>query len=284
MKFEHSTYQKPLSMIGLGGGASSLSYAGAAGAIVTDNLSVHWDFGDTSSWDRSSTTINDLSGNSNGGTFPSGVSYVSSQGGHATKTNQNPITMTSDVFSINGANPWTLEFWHNATLYASSQGLFQDWFYHYPLSGGSAYQYNPGIGFWQSTTYGVSGEGMINPGTTGGSPGPLDNRPTSTQSLFETNHYSGSTTGWQQIVVSRESTSTNGFKVYRNGSNIYTGTSGINFDCRTVPSGYVMLIRQRNIFTTGGDMGIFRMYTGAGLTSVQVQQNYNAQKARFGIS
>ena len=31
MKFENSTYQQPLSMIGLGGGATSLSRGGAAG-------------------------------------------------------------------------------------------------------------------------------------------------------------------------------------------------------------------------------------------------------------
>tara|TARA_B100001778_G_scaffold282699_1_gene248349 strand:+ start:6262 stop:7401 length:1140 start_codon:yes stop_codon:yes gene_type:complete len=39
MKFEHSLYQKPLSMTGFGGGATSLSVAGAAGGNPFDNMS-----------------------------------------------------------------------------------------------------------------------------------------------------------------------------------------------------------------------------------------------------
>jgi hypothetical protein len=259
----------------------------SAAPIVTSNLALHYDFGDTNCWNQSGTAVTDLTGNGNNSTLPSSnVSYGSGQGGHLSKANAGAVTLSTDVFPINGANPFALEYWVNHDPLASNQhALFQDWYYHYPLySGVPAYQYNAGVGYWQQTNYGVAGEGMNGSGTTGGSPGPLSGRPDSTITYFESNYYTGSSTGWEQLVFSRESTSTNGFKVYRNASNIYTGTNSINYDCRTTPSNYVILIRQRNLFKFQGGVAIFRMYTGAGLTSTEVTQNYNAQKARFGLS
>ena len=254
---------------------------------VTNNLAVHWDFGNTSCWNQSGTAITDLTGNSNNGTLPgSNVSYGSGQGGHLSKTSNASVTLSTDVFPINGANPFALEYWVNNTALASNvHALFQDWYYHYPLySGVPSYQYNAGLGYNLNTTYGLQGQGMSGSGLTGGSPGPLSGRPDTTITAFQNNYYSGTSTGWEQLVFSRESTSTNGFKVYRNGSNIYTGTNSINYDARTTPSNYVNIIRQRNLFTLTGGAAIFRMYTGAGLTSTQVTQNYDSQKVRFGLS
>lgn len=84
--------------------------AGGETAAIIAGATLHWDFGDTNCWNRTSSGITDLTGNGNNGTLynygSSGHSYgySSSLGGHLVKTNSNN-TASSPRYSGNGIEP-----------------------------------------------------------------------------------------------------------------------------------------------------------------------------------
>jgi len=116
---------------------------GDTGAIVA-GATLHWDFGDTNCWNRTSSTISDLSGNSNNGSLydyggtGKTHTYDSSKGGHLVFANTNSqqanggvevsgslqygtIFRRQQYFGANNGSanpppPFTFEFIYNASL------------------------------------------------------------------------------------------------------------------------------------------------------------------------
>lgn len=116
--------------------------AGGETAAIIAGATLHWDFGDTNCWNRTSSGITDLTGNGNNGTLYNsgssghGIYYSSSLGGHLVKTNSNTphysgngIQPTINIFrrpestggvayfggsSSNQIHPFTFEFICNA--------------------------------------------------------------------------------------------------------------------------------------------------------------------------
>ena len=274
--------------------------AGNSGlSIVETGLKLHWDFGDTNSWDGSSTAINDLSGNNNTGTFSNNSGYTQNTTvGYVQKTNGANIKLDTSHLRLNGNSPFSLEYWHNADGNVSDQGsyFFEHWDWHYRLSDGAQKHYQWGLGFWAQGSYSTTGLSGYNIGVGNGSnlhdSAWANAYPTNTPTAFDSSppYTYGGSTGWEQIVFSRENTNTNGFKVYRNGTLIYTGTEPKHFT-QVLYGGWIRFTSTNDILggPTNAKVGIVRMYmdgsaSGGYLTAADVQQNYEAQKARFGLS
>ena len=100
-----------------------------------------------------------------------------------------------------------------------------------------------------------------------------------------TNHYSPNNQyhGWEHFVASRTSTGTNGMTFYRNNTVIDTRTNSINYNSLSQNGG--MLQDTVHYFKQPNSRhAILRVYLGHGLTATEVDQNYQAEKARFGLS
>ena len=84
--------------------------------IVTTNLVLHLDAGNSSSYSGSGTTWTDLSGNSHNGTLENGVSYSSSSGGYLVFDGSNDfISFTDSNDFILGTGDFTYESWVQIT-------------------------------------------------------------------------------------------------------------------------------------------------------------------------
>ena len=71
-------------------------------------------------------------------------------------------------------------------------------------------------------------------------------------------------------------------KFYRNNSLIRTTTNGCNYP---IPSaGFSTNSVGENYMMNASHFAIFRIYSGHALTATEVDQNYQAEKARFGLS
>lgn len=275
--------------------------AGNSGlSIVETGLKLHYDFGDTNCWNVSSGSgnITDLTGNNNNAYFNNYSGYTQNTTvGFVQKTNGSNISMNSNHLRLNGGSPWSLEYWHDpeSGMYAQGSYFYEYWDWHYRLSDGAQNHYQWGLGFLNTGGGNTTGLSGYNIGVGNGSNQDstwANAYPTNTTTAFESSppYTYGTNYGWEQIVYSRENTNTNGFKIYRNGTLIYTGTEPKHFN-QVLFGGWIRFVDYANIFANinNSKIGIFRMYmdgsaSGGYLTAADVQQNYQAQKARFGLS
>ena len=288
MKFEHSTYQKPLSMTGLGGGAGSLSYAGTSSSIVTDGL-VHWfDFSDTNSY-SSGTTLTDLSDAGNNMTFKLAPTVVNSSfgsGGRHIEIGSSASggdkyayygTDYSDTLTgTQGTNPFAIEMWVNMQNISAETPIFGDQI--------STIKFNPVAVRYKRFEIYVYQNRLKTLGMSGSTN--VSNFPSDLVTVGNTNYADGTYTGWEHIVATREDTNTNGMKYYRNGSLVVQDTNSINYNGPDTAEGYGLsqaFYRLGYIFGTC-KYGIFRRYINGSLTATDVQKHYDLDKARFGLS
>lgn len=310
---------------------------GDSGEIVADPV-MHWDFGDTNCWNRTSSTVTDLTGNGLNGTI---INYNSSNETHSYNSNKGgycEVAQTgtglggasgingmsgyngnfrgsrlfskvgwTNMPSYNGSStvpaiqPYTLEFiadmghpWVagsttliNATIantnyssnksgsYYSFAGV--DWngikirrsdlF----LNNNRLFEYGFFIHDDVNLTTNINDTGLIN--ATGG---------VSSATNFTYNmSTAGDTTGWEQIIVSRDPTGPEpGYgqtRMWRNGVRFAEKYSNIDY------SGNYSLITpvEKWLIATGG-WGVVRAYDKA-FTDADALGQYNAQKGRFGI-
>lgn len=254
----------------------------AAGGIITSNLELYWDFGNTSCYNSSvsNTAITDLSGNGYNATFQNTSSYGaitfnSNNGGFVELSNEqkyvklNTATFLALTF---GTSPFTFEYFMN--IKSSGFSLFTE----------SAFEYN-GSNF-------LNPEFSINvgPASTGikligkGLEGYQSTSHISANSIDidTTNVYANLNYGWEHFVASRTSTSNGGMNFYRNNSLIKSTRNSSNY---TIPSpGYFILFGGNTFFQQASHFAILRIYKGKGLTASEVAQHYNFEKARFGLT
>ena len=295
MKFERSTYQKPLSMTGFGGGANALSFAAAGSAYVTDGLVCHYDFGDSSCYthpaSNSNPLVDDLTGNShtskiyNGPGYsldvessPPAVSYDSSAGGHitfdptyspsggSTSSNAPVIFRDTSPWTGLGNGDWTVEFWINYYRYSYASGqsllyLFQD---------GASYTGTMEIGFQTDKLWVyVFNQAM-----------------SSEPSYYTTSGYNG----WDHIVLSKIGSGSNNVKLYHKAVNTQSlSWGGMNYVAQWPGSAASGIWNSMSFFDSyngrhfKGKFAIFRCYNGKGLDATEVSQNFNAERSRFGV-
>ena len=264
--------------LGLQGGAS----AGFSG--VTDNLAVHWDFGDTNSW-SGGTAITDLTGNGNGGTLKGGAfGAVSTNGFSAQTANGGSIRFSTDedddprisrdgtdFFDSITDDDFTLEFWIRPYWNAAVSGTPNfHIFTNYSVvaenlrlllreDGGNLRLRGPFHGTWDYITSG--------------------NAFNISSNSFASN--------WSHLVVTRGDTSASTYKTYLNNSLVSTRTESGDYGSaslatnRTIGHNTTTSTTETNRYY--GDFAVYRFYNGKALTSTEVATNYNVSASRFGL-
>ena len=85
---------------------------------------------------------------------------------------------------------------------------------------------------------------------------------------------------WKQVVIVREGTGTNQFKIYSNGDLNTTDTFNINLNS----SAQLRIGRNRGgVYYYDGNISVVRIYKNKALTATEVAQNFNALRGRYGI-
>ncbi|MEI6582597.1 MAG: LamG-like jellyroll fold domain-containing protein [Chitinophagia bacterium] len=221
--------------------------------IVTNGLVLWLDAGISPSYSGSGTTWTDLSGNKNNGTLTNGPTFNSTNGGvfsFARASNQYIST------TFTSGNVYTFSCWFNQSVFSGNSSDYYDIFilnvpnyFLVATNGGSGL-----LTFWNSAD-GLNGQTLGTPTL--------------------------SPNTWYNVTCVREGQSvSSGFKVYINGA--LTGSSNT---ANTWTTSSTLWIGSRNDFANQGfqgSQGLLMAYNRA-LTAGEVLQNFNAQKARFGL-
>ena len=237
-------------------------------AYVTDNLVFHIDAGNTNSYSGSGTTVNSLVGNITNSSYNSNISHSTSDGGYwsfgsTTGTGIEFDSITS--FMPLGTSDMTYEIWlyknNLVNTSMSAFGLIRI------LSNGTTtrsfahlYFYNYYIGdylqFYQQSTTG--GFEYIN------------------------SNANYALAQWNHLVVSHD-ISAGAPKLYYNGSERTVFSVGNwNTYYNNSDDQYQLNVGSDNSVNYYGRISILRIYKGKALSSTEVTQNYNAEKARYG--
>ena len=227
---------------------------GHGAGIVRSGLVLHLDAANRKSYPGSGTAWNDLSGNSNNGTLTNGPTYSSSNNGSFLFDNTNDLVIgpTSPTFAFTATTRnFTIEQWIKPNnLSGSFRAMSSVW--------GQA----GGIDSWilchssgilqfvwspyNTTTYFLQGGSLI-----------LNN--------------------WQHIAISRIG---NNFFLYLNAVQTSTGSN----------SGTIAATHRFEIAHYGqgtnyfsGNISETRIYNNKGLSNIEIRQNFEATRGRYGI-
>tara|TARA_R100000329_G_scaffold150723_1_gene144432 strand:- start:3136 stop:3948 length:813 start_codon:yes stop_codon:yes gene_type:complete len=250
---------------------------------VTDNLAVHWDFGDSNSW-SGGTAVTDLTGNGNGGTLLGDTGGVSNADFSAQTDNGGFIRFSideddhpkirrdgTDFFDSITDDDFTLEFWVRPYWNANVSGTenFHIWTNFtnttenlrvlFRLDNNN---FRLRAAFHGSFIYLTSGNAFnISP--------------------------NGFASNWSHIVVTRGDGNSSTYKTYVNNSLVATSTSSGDYGTAALASNRIL--GSNNASNTSetiryqGDFGVYRFYNGKALTSTEVTTNYNVSSGRFGL-
>ena len=217
--------------------------------IVTDNLVLALDAANVKSYPGSGTTWSDLSGNGTDGTI-SGATHTSGTDGYFDFDGTDDYVDTTSGWTNFGTDPFTIEVWYKTSSASEFETLVGN------ASGGPGtfqldYNGSNNLRFNNTTNSGEYVDSSIS---------------------FEANI-------WKQVVVVREGTGTNQFKIYSNGDLNTTGTFNIDLNS----SAQLRIGRNRGgVYYYDGEISNVKVYTKA-LTASEVAQNFNALRGRFGI-
>jgi len=226
--------------------------------IVTDGLVLHLDAANTKSYPGSGTTITDLSNNGRNGSMINGAAHSSASGGRINTDGTDDridIVYASTNF-INTSFTWVL------------------WFIGTPNNNGPMPIFGYGSGSWPRLGIRLDNNGWMfsQYGTTG--TGNRDVRFNTTDANASTN--------WHCFAVTADYANTT-ITTYKNG--ILANTS-VGWRDSTGNSGNLGLGRAGSTSwpnaVLNGSVGPFMVYNKA-LSAIEILQNYNATKGRFGL-
>ena len=228
-----------------------------APGIVTDGLVLHLDAGNYNSYPISGTTTYDLSDRRNNGTLASGVDYLRADGGlFDFNGTTEKITVPAGPDFAYGTGDFSIDGWINNR---AAPPTFGATVFAQTVSGTNYLRiYVIGAAREVVLVFAVSGGGDGNAST--GPNGATDNT-------------------WKHFAFTRLGTTLTG---YINGVAGTPATCSQDFNNTT----YVPTIAQythtsNDRFT--GYIASIRVYKNKGLTPLEVQQNFNATRARFNI-
>jgi hypothetical protein len=227
----------------------------AFGQIVTDGLVLCLNASDRNSYVSGSTTWNDVSGRGNNGTLTNGPTFNSANGGSIVFDGTNDI-INNNSLSAFGNNPRTMEIWFKGT--GTDKLLISLGF----SSGGV-----PNVAFALQ----LNSTSDVN---IFGSTGPYDEYNIS----VTTNFINGN---WHQAAVTWNGANPGTLLIYGDGNQVGSRTRSAGEAYATVAGYYIGGWMDNNRFFNG-QVALARVYNRA-LTALEVQQNYNATKSRFGI-
>ena len=222
---------------------------GGQGNIVTNGLVLWLDAANPRSYDYPyiGTTWRDLSGNNNTGTLINGPTYNSLNGGSIVFDGVNDYSTTNSNLPF-GLNPFCIDLWFktngvqstNSTLICiANVASTSNWQLSFTSD---VMRFFNSAGTWIQTSYTANGL-------------------------------------WTNVSVVRESTNSNGFKIYING--IQNVQSILTNDFTDTNGWRIGMNRGSNAWFNG-NISITKIYNRA-LSQQEVQQNFNATRGRFGI-
>lgn len=212
--------------------------------IVKNGLVLSLDAADKNSYPGSGTNWNDLSGNGNNGTLTNGPTFSSANGGSIAFDGINDY-VSGNLTSL---NDWSINIWYYS-LDITTKNVY------YPVSGTST---SNGLGFGgnfnvttQNRWYFFDGTNVLSHAN----PNIVINK-------------------WYNLVVTKNSTS---YNLYTNSS-LSLSTTGTNLTLTQ----YNLGRRGDDFWYVNGRIACVLFYNRA-ITSIEVLQNYNATKSRFGL-
>jgi hypothetical protein len=228
--------------------------------IVTNGLVLNLDCGNRLSYPTSGTTWTDLSGNNNNGTLTNGPTFNPNNLGSIVFDGVDDYNLISNTNLLTfGNNPFSISFWMKPTNFSTGYRTILSNYNDYNSNYISYFYcaiFNDGAGFNRELTI-------------------LD----STGNLSNTiPKVSLTDNEWVNIVITRVG---NTITIYKNTlPTVGSGTVNLNF------SG----IRSTKIFggvsavnSVQGNISVFQIYN-RNLSQLEVIQNYNALKSRFGLT
>jgi hypothetical protein len=241
--------------------------------IATNGLVLNLDPSRSSSYPNTGTTLYDISGSGNNGTLVNGVGYTASNGGSMTFDGINDYIQMSNSLTF-GTNPFTIEFWIRNTYNHVSGNIRRTILSNYVdyNSGWTSYLY---IGIYYGTNSGDFGSFnsngdiyLIN------SVGNFIMDSSNTGKINLTNNE------WTHVCFVRNG---NNISTYKNGTKITTinnvSTLNNNYSgSRSFKIGGGIT----NSETHQGDLSTIKIYNSA-LSDLEITQNFNATKFRFGL-
>ena len=239
--------------------ASYASSGGGGGSgIVTQNLVLNLDAGDSSSYGGSGTTWTDLSDQNNNGTLINGVTYNSGDGGYLIFDGTNDrVSLPAGSDFAYGTGDFTIETWFNVT--GTSPQTWGEVVFSQTVSGTNYFVVST------STGNPVQKKPNFTYGTGGGTP-------TTSSTTYTENQ-------WYHYVITRNGTT---LTMYLNNSVVATATVSFNFSNTTyVPT--IGAYTHSDTLNFDGKISIVRVYKGKGFSSSDVTQNFDAVKSRYGL-
>ncbi len=231
--------------------------------IVTDNLFMHLDASNASSYPGSGTTWTDLTDNGNDGTI-SGATWSSTDGG---------------IFDFDGSND-TVQVAHNSSLSLSTsvQRTVQVWVKFDALPGldqqvpvfgklSSSYAFD---GYWSGL---FSNGGVVRCTTNGAAVQRISNS-TLTVSID---------TWYLYTFISQITSTSNTTKVYINETEYITAAHGSDSYTESNPFYLGYIGAGVGSLYLNGKIGACYFYTD-GLSAAEVSQNFDATKSRYGVT
>ena len=220
--------------------------------IITRGLVLHLDASALESYPGSGTSWSDLSGNGNNGTLTNGPTFSSGNQGYIN------FDGTNDYVTIPDSSNWD---------FGTGEFTIDLWIY---LDGAQPQNYSAYIGTFQSK-WPASGWVIMNsPGT--------NIRNYSNDGTYETTISTNTDINqWKHVVLTRVG---NTGYIYINNSSVGT-QSWTNAAFNN--TGNPLLIGAGSGDYSKIRVASVKIYKGVGFTSTMVTQNYNIQKARFGL-
>jgi hypothetical protein len=223
---------------------------GHGASIVRNGLVLYLDAANKKSYAGSGTAWNDLSGNGRNGTLTNDPTYSSVNGGTIVfdGTNDYVVCVNSSSFAF-GTNNFAVSYWFYANSLSGTPTIFDT-----RTDGGGA---GPGFSdFFETNKYKVFANSLTR----------------------YTSNASFAVSTWYNICVTRSGTTTS---VYINGA-----LDGTYADTLNITDNGLLIAR--NINTTGtsyfnGRVSNVLVYNSKALTAVEVSQNFNALRGRYGV-
>ena len=251
---DHGFYTNPGGAPQLGIVKTIISMTARPPAFVVAGLVFHLDAGNTASYSGSGSTWNDLAGSGLTTTLFNSPTYSSDNGGYLSfDPSSSQYGKTSA--SLSELTRWTVEIWH-----------------YYSATNGSG---NPCIlsEVWSNTPINFTiGSAAFGGNTT------LQAAYFNSNWYYTAANYSLPSVGWYHIVGTYDGTT---IKLYIN--NVSTRTQASAGTVGSSGLGIHIMRRWDTGNYWGGRISIVRIYSRA-LTSTEITTNYDASKARFGLS
>ena len=221
--------------------------------IVTSGLTMLLDAGFTPSYPLSGTSWTDLSFSGNNGTLINGPTFNSSNGGSIVFDGTNDYVNLSDSDNWFYTGNFTIEFWYYFNSVPDSLGQF---FYNQRVNGDNYFFIFAMNTKWEFDSY------------IGGVQGP--------KITYPTTHNTGT---WNCISLTRIE---NNFSLYLNSTLVGSQTNSSNLINLNAPLEFGRWSGGPSRYINAS-VSSLKIYKGRGLTTTEIQQNFNAQKSRYGL-